>query len=79
MNLLEYKTVLLEVTADPLTVRDMNWIRLPETHCKYFHVRSDAASMRHTVSGNRIQFMAQIVLMLFFPGCSLMVKNICTL
>ena len=27
MSLLEYKSVLLEVTANPLTVRDMNWIR----------------------------------------------------
>ena len=62
MSLLDYRTVLLRVTAESLTVRDMYWIRLPETRCKYFHVRSDAASMRHTVSGNRIQFMAQIVL-----------------
>ena len=31
MSLLEYKTVLLKVTAELLTVRDMNRKRLPET------------------------------------------------
>ena len=35
----------------------MNWKLLPETRCKYIHVRSDAASMRHTVSGNSFQSM----------------------
>ena len=35
----------------------MNWDPLPETRCKYIHVRSDAASMRHTVSGNESHFM----------------------
>ena len=35
----------------------MNWDPLPETRCKYIHVRSDAASMRHTVSGNGSHFM----------------------
>ena len=34
------------------TIRDMNWNPSPETRCKYVHVSSDAASMRHTVSGN---------------------------
>ena len=35
----------------------MKWDLSPETCCKYVHVRSDAASMRHTVSGNRSHFM----------------------
>jgi hypothetical protein len=39
------------------TIRDMNWKLLPETRCKYVHVRSDAASMRHTVSGNEFHSM----------------------
>jgi hypothetical protein len=30
----------------------MNWNPSPETHYKYVHVRSDAASMRHTVTGD---------------------------
>ena len=33
-------------------IRDMNWDPLPETRCKYVHVRSETASMRHTASGN---------------------------
>ena len=32
----------------------MNWNPLPETSCEYVHVRSDAASVRHTVSGVHI-------------------------
>ena len=39
------------------TIRGMNWNLSSETRCKYVHVRSDAASMRHTVSGNRSHFM----------------------
>ncbi len=39
------------------TIRDMNWRPSPETRCKYVHVRSDAASLRHTVSGNGLQFI----------------------
>jgi hypothetical protein len=35
----------------------MGWQLLPETCCKYFPVRSNAASMRHTVSGNSCQPM----------------------
>ena len=39
------------------SIRDMNWKPLPETRCKYVHVRSDAASVLHTVSGNGSQSM----------------------
>ena len=38
-------------------IRDMDWYQSPETRCKYVHVRLDAASMRHTVSGNRSHSM----------------------
>jgi hypothetical protein len=40
-----------------MPTRDMNWRLLLETRCKYIHVRSNAASMRHTVSSNSLQFM----------------------
>ena len=39
----------------------MNWQPPPVTRCKYFHVRSDAASMRHTVTGGGRQPMSLIV------------------
>ena len=39
----------------------MNWQPPPVTRCKYFHVRSDAASMRHTVTGGGRQLMSLIV------------------
>ena len=38
-------------------IRDINWNPLPETRCKYVHVRSNAASMRHTVSGDEFHSM----------------------
>ena len=38
-------------------IRNMNWQRSPETRCEYFLVRSNAASMRHTVSHNSSQSM----------------------
>jgi hypothetical protein len=36
----------------------MNWKPLPETRYKYLPVRSTAASMRQTVSGNGFQPMS---------------------
>ena len=39
----------------------MNWQPPPVTRCKYVHVRSDAASMRHTVTGGGRQLMSLIV------------------
>ena len=39
----------------------MNRKLSPETRCKYVHVRSDAASMRHTVSDNGSHSMSLTV------------------
>jgi len=36
---------------------DMNWGSSTMTRCKYIHVRSDAASMRHTVMVDDPQFV----------------------
>ena len=53
VNFAELSTALtLSGRGSIYTRRDMNWNPSPETRCKYIHVRSDAASMRHTVSGN---------------------------
>jgi hypothetical protein len=41
-----------------MLARDMNWILLLETRCECIHARSNAASMRRTVSSNSIQFMS---------------------
>ena len=46
---------------------------LPETRCKYVHVRSDVASMRHTVSSNGSHSMPLTVngtAVLKFISCS---------
>jgi hypothetical protein len=39
----------------------MNWKLLPEARCKYIHVRSTAASMRQSASGNSFQPMSLTV------------------
>ena len=58
VNIAEMSTALILSGRDYIyAIRDMNWNPSPETRCKYIHVRSDAASMRHTVSGNRSHFM----------------------
>ena len=50
-------TIAMSGRAYIYTIRDMKWNPLPETRCKYIHVRSDAASMRHTVSGSGFHSM----------------------
>ena len=40
-----------------MLARDINWILSLETRCEYVHVRSNAESMRHTVSNDSIQLM----------------------
>jgi hypothetical protein len=40
-----------------MLARDMNWILLFEARCKYVLVRSNAASLRRTVSGNSTLFI----------------------
>ena len=43
------------------SIRDMDRWQFPETRCKYIHVSSDAASMRHAVSGNSYQSTSLLV------------------
>jgi hypothetical protein len=51
------QTIVPSEIAYIFTIRDMEWTPSPETRCKYVHVRSDAASMRHTVSGDGVHSM----------------------
>ena len=45
----------LYVKNDIYTVQGMNWKLSAETRCSYFPVRSNAASMQHTVSVSSFQ------------------------